>query len=100
MAMPEFDIDAFITELGRLGVKLTTIRLSDGTYRVNRWRMPEANAHAEHIERLWATNIGDNKTRVRLLADRLLVRASKSPTTAAEPPGFRAQAVTLDVHAP
>jgi hypothetical protein len=78
MTMPELDIDAFITELERLGVKLTTIRLPDGTYRVNRWRMLEASAHAEQIERLWATHIGDNKTHMRLLADRLLVRASTS----------------------
>jgi hypothetical protein len=84
--MSEFDIDAFITELERLGVKLTTIRLPDGTYRVNRWRMPGASAHAEQIERLWATHIGDNKTRTRLLADRLLVRASESPATVAETP--------------
>jgi hypothetical protein len=76
--MSEFDIDAFITDLERLGVKLTTIPLPDGTYRVNRWRILEASAHAEQIERLWATHLGDNQTRMRLLADRLLVRASKS----------------------
>jgi hypothetical protein len=35
--MSEFDIDAFIIELDRLGVKLTMTRLADGTYRVNRW---------------------------------------------------------------
>jgi hypothetical protein len=62
-------------------VNLTTIRLPDGTYRVNRWRMLEASAHAEQIERLWATHIGDNKTRMRLLADRILVRASTSAST-------------------
>ena len=86
--MSEFDMDAFITELERLGVKLTTTRLADGTYRVNRWRTPEAIAHAQEIERLWATHIGDNKTRMRLLADRLLVRASASnvrnPTNSAQ----------------
>ena len=77
-AMSEFDIDAFIIELDRLGVKLTMTRLADGTYRVNRWRMTEATAHAEQIERLWATHIGDDKNRMRLLADRLLVWASAS----------------------
>jgi hypothetical protein len=76
--MSEFDIDAFITELERLGVKLSTIRLADGTYRVNRWRTLDASAHAAQIEKLWATHIGDNKTRIRLLADRLLVRGSTS----------------------
>jgi hypothetical protein len=86
--MPEFDIDAFITELERLGVKLTTIRLPDGTYRVNRWRMPDAIVHTEQIERLWATHIGDSKSRTMLLADRLLTRASTSnncdPTNSAQ----------------
>jgi hypothetical protein len=76
--MSAFDIDAFITELERLGVKLTTIRLADGTHRVNRWRMSEASAHGEQIERLWAAHINDNQTRMRLLAGRLLVRASTS----------------------
>jgi hypothetical protein len=62
----------------RFCLNLTTIRLPDGTYRVNRWRMLEASAHAEQIERLWAAHINDNQTRMRLLADRLLVRASTS----------------------
>ena len=74
--MSEFDIDAFIIELDRLGVKLTMTRLADGTYRVNRWRTPEAIRNAEQVERLWATHIGDDKTRMRLLADRLLAWAS------------------------
>jgi hypothetical protein len=59
--MSEIDIDAFITELERLGVKLSTIRLADGTYRVNRWRTLDASAHAAQIEKLWASHIGDNK---------------------------------------
>jgi hypothetical protein len=79
--MSEFDFDAFIAELERLGVKLTTIRLADGTYRVNRWRMPGASAHAAQIEKLWATHVGDNNTHMRLLADRLLVRASSGQPT-------------------
>jgi hypothetical protein len=52
--MPEFDIDAFITEVERLGLKLTATRLLDGTYRVNRWRMPDAITNAQQIEDLWA----------------------------------------------
>jgi hypothetical protein len=74
--MSEFDIDAFITELERLGLRLTAMRLPDGTYRVNRWRTADAVAHAQQIEKLWAMHIGDNKTHMRLLADRLLARAS------------------------
>lgn len=76
--MSEFEIDAFIDELERLGLRLTVMRLPDGTYRVNRWRTPEAIAHAHEIERLWATHIGDSKSRMMLLADRLRVRALTS----------------------
>jgi hypothetical protein len=78
IAMSDFDVDAFITELDRLGLRLTAMPLPDGTYRVNRWRTADAIAHAQEIERLWGTHIGDDKTRMRLLADRLLVRASES----------------------
>jgi hypothetical protein len=62
--MPEFDIDAFIAELERLGLKLTATRLLDGTYRVNRWRMPDAISNAQQIEDLWAKHIGDDKARI------------------------------------
>jgi hypothetical protein len=44
--MQEFDVDAFITELERLGLKLTATRLLDGTCRVNRWGMPDARTHS------------------------------------------------------
>jgi hypothetical protein len=72
--MSEFDVEAFITELERLGLKLTAIRLPDGSYRVNRWRMLEAIEHTEQIEKLWATHIGDNKSRMMLLASHLARR--------------------------
>jgi hypothetical protein len=73
--MSEFDIDAFITELERPGMKLTAIQLPDGTYRVNRWRMPDATTHTQEIEHLWATHLGDNRARMMLLAVRLAQRA-------------------------
>jgi hypothetical protein len=76
MTMPEFDIDAFITELERLGLKLTATRLLDGTYRVNRWRMPDAITHAQQIEDLWAKHIGDGKARMILLGTHLARRPS------------------------
>jgi hypothetical protein len=45
--MSEFDIDAFLAELDRLGVRLTALRLADG--KLYRWRMRGArdNARAE-----------------------------------------------------
>ena len=74
--MPEFDIDAFITEVERLGLKLTATRLLDGTYRVNRWRMPDAITNAQQIEDLWAKHIGDDKARMILLGTHLARRSS------------------------
>jgi hypothetical protein len=73
--MLEFDVDAFITQLERLGLKLTAIRLADGKYRVNRWRTMRAVEHAEQIQHLWATRIGDNQARIDLLAAHLSSRS-------------------------
>ena len=74
--MPEFHVDAFIAELERLGLKLTATRLLDGTYRVNRWRMPDAITNAQQIEDLWATHIGDDKARMIPLGAYLARRPS------------------------
>jgi hypothetical protein len=74
--MSEFDVDAFITKLERLGLKLTATRLLDGTYRVNRWRMPDAITHAQQIEDLWAKHIGDDKARMILLGTHVARRSS------------------------
>jgi hypothetical protein len=79
--MPEFDIDAFITEVERLGLKLTATRLLDGTYRVNRWRMPDAVSNAQQIEDLWATHIGDDKARMSLLGTHLARRPSNQSSS-------------------
>jgi hypothetical protein len=77
--MPEFDIDAFITEVERLGLKLSATRLLDGSYRVNRWRMPDAISNAPQIEDLWAKHIGDDKARMNLLGTHLARRSSNRP---------------------
>ena len=74
--MSEFDVDAFIAELERLGLKLSATRLLDGTYRVNRWRMPDAISNAQQIEDLWAKHIGDDKARMSLLGTHLARRSS------------------------
>jgi hypothetical protein len=73
--MQEFDVDAFITELERLGLKLTATRLLDGTYRVNRWGMPDVT-HAQQIEDLWAKHIADDKARMILLGTHVARRSS------------------------
>ncbi len=75
--MPDFDVEAFVAELDRMGVKLTTIPLADGTVRVNRWRMLNATEHAQKIEALWTTQIGDNQARIDALAAHL-VKSSRN----------------------
>ena len=40
--MPEFDVEAFVAGLERMGVKLTCVPLADGKVRINRWRMLNA----------------------------------------------------------
>jgi hypothetical protein len=82
--MQEFDVDAFITEVERLGLKLTATRLLDGTYRVNRWRMPDAISNAQQIEDLWAKHIGDDKARMITLGTHL-ARRSFEPSQQASP---------------
>ena len=72
--MSEFDIDAFVAELERLGLKLTATQLPDGTYRINRWRLPAAIANVAQIENLWNAQIGDDTSRMVLLAASLARR--------------------------
>ena len=68
--MPEFDVEAFVANLERMGVKLTAVPLADGKTRINRWRMLHA-AHAKQIDNLWASQIGENQARIDLLAAHL-----------------------------
>ena len=52
--MPEFDIEAFISELAGMGMRLTAVPLADGTLKIYRWRMMGAFEHARQIEALCA----------------------------------------------
>src|SRR5215475_3999531 len=69
--MPDFDVEAFITKLDRLGMKLTAVALADGKLRVNRWCMLNAAEHAEQIRDLWAAQIGNDRERIDVLAAHL-----------------------------
>lgn len=90
--MPDFDVEAFITALDGMGVKLIAIPLADGKFRVSRWCMMRANDHAEQIEDLWTRQIGDDQNRIDVLAEHLAkavpqetVRISSGPARAAAP---------------
>ena len=69
--MREFDVEAFVTRLDRMGMKLTAVPLADGKLRISRWRMAGAVEHAQQIQDLWASQIGDNQERIDLLAAHL-----------------------------
>jgi hypothetical protein len=69
--MPGFDVEAFITKLDGMGMKLTAIPLADGRFRVNRWCMLNANEHAQQIDDLWNGQIGDHQERIDVLAAHL-----------------------------
>jgi hypothetical protein len=73
--MPDFDVEGFVAEMDRLGLKLTAVPLADGKCLVNRWRMSGAFEHAKEIESLWISQIGNNQSRMDQLAAHLLAQA-------------------------
>jgi hypothetical protein len=66
--MPVFDVEALVAKLDSLGLILTALALADGKLRVNRWRTAQAAGHTQQIEELWASEIGDDRSRINLLA--------------------------------
>jgi hypothetical protein len=73
--MIEFDVEAFVKQLNRMGLKLTAVPLAEGNYRVNRWRTIDAVEHHQQIQDLWASQIGDSQSRLETLAAHLHVKA-------------------------
>ena len=74
--MSEFDVEAFVAGLDRMGMKLTAVPLADGKLRINRWRMMQATEHTQQIEELWASQLGDDQARIDLLAAHIFIRGS------------------------
>src|ERR1700680_2813817 len=87
--MPEFDVEAFVANLERMGVKLTAVPLADGKTRINRWRMLHA-VDAKQIDNLWASQIGENQARIDLLAAH--IARPPAPVTANRVVHFRSSA--------
>jgi hypothetical protein len=77
--MPKFDVDAFITKLGDMGMKLTAVPMADGKLKVYRWRMVGAFEHASEIDDFWKSQIGDDQARIAILASRLVSAAGAAP---------------------
>jgi len=75
--MADFDVEAFISKLDGMGMKLTAIPLADGKFRVSRWCMMKANEHAQQIQDLWTRQIGDDQERIDVLAAHLAKMAPR-----------------------
>ena len=77
--MLEFDIEAFVAKMDRMGLKLTAVPLADGKYRLNRWRTMQAFEHTQQIQDLWASQVGTNQNRIDQLAAHLAQAAAPAP---------------------
>jgi hypothetical protein len=80
--MLEFDVEAFVAKMDRMGLKLTAVPLADGRFRVNRWRTMKAVEHSQQIQDLWASQIGDDQKRIDMLAAHLAAPAVATPKRA------------------
>lgn len=87
--MPDFDVEAFITQLDLMGMKLTAVPLADGKLRISRWRMLNACEHAQQIQDLWSTQIGNDQERIDVLAAHLDKAASKAAGYSINPDRMR-----------
>jgi hypothetical protein len=70
--MAGFDVEAFVSELAGLGMKLTAVPMADGTLKIYRWRLMGAFENAKQIEALWSSQIGNDRARMDLLATHLV----------------------------
>ena len=95
--MPDFDVEAFITQLDRMGMKLTAVPLADGKLRVSRWRMLDACEHAQQIQDLWSTQIGNDQERIDVLAAHLDKAASKAAGYSINPDRMRISSHSIAV---
>ena len=70
-------VEAFVSDVERLGLRLSASPLADGKIRLNRWRMPDGVLNAQKIEDLWAVQIGDDQARIEELTIHLVRRRQR-----------------------
>jgi hypothetical protein len=75
--MPDFDVEALVTKLDGMGMKLTAVPLADGKLRVSRWCMLSASEHIQQIQDLWTRQIGNDQERIDVLAAHLAKTAPR-----------------------
>jgi RNA-binding protein YlmH len=74
--MNAFDVESFVAEMDRMGVRLSAVPLADGTVRVNRWRTMSAVEHGYRIDHLWGSQVAHDRARMDTLAAHLMKRAA------------------------
>jgi hypothetical protein len=67
--MPKYDVIAFVRELDRLGLRLSTFRHMDGTVRLYRWRLMSYVQNETAIRQLWDQHVGEDEKSVNQLAE-------------------------------
>jgi hypothetical protein len=76
--MAGFDVEAFVSELAGLDMRLTAAPMADGTLKIYGWRLMGAFEHAKQIEALWSSQIGNDRARMDLLAAQLVGTAGQA----------------------
>jgi hypothetical protein len=69
-------VGVFVSDVERLGLRLSATPLADGKVRLNRWRMPDAVLNAQKIDDLWAVQIGDDQARMEELTIHVVRRGA------------------------
>jgi hypothetical protein len=67
--MPKYDVIAFVRELNRLGLRLSTLRHMDGTVRLYRWRLMNYGQNESAIRQMWDQHVGNDDKSVNQLAE-------------------------------
>jgi hypothetical protein len=76
--MARYDVNAFVRELDRLGLRLSTFRHLDGTVRLYRWRLMNYPQNEQAILRLWNEHIGEDERKITQLAEALENQGAKA----------------------
>jgi hypothetical protein len=72
--MTPFDGESFVNQLELLGLHLSTTRLADGSFRVNKWRLLAYWDNEARVEEIWRQTIDENSANRSSLAAYLVKR--------------------------
>jgi hypothetical protein len=81
--MARYDVNAFVRELDRLGLRLSTFRHLDGAVRLYRWRLMNYPQNEQAIQRLWNEHIGEDERKIAQLAETLENQGTRERSSSA-----------------